>query len=66
MITNHIAPRFEPAGGYFKTETTMNKNLTSAIIIGFFVDLAFCFAPKIFSGQPIFPVHLSKLSKELL
>ena len=48
MFTNHIAPRFEPAVGYFKTETTMNKNLTSAIIIGFFVDLAFCFAPKIF------------------
>ena len=48
MFTNHIAPRFESAVGYFKTETPMNKNLTSAIIIGFFVDLAFCFAPKIF------------------
>jgi len=27
----------------------MNKNITSTIIIGFFVGLAFCFAPKIFA-----------------
>ena len=27
----------------------MNKNATSAIIIGLFVGLAFCFAPKIFA-----------------
>ena len=27
----------------------MNKNATSTIIIGLFVGLAFCFAPKVFA-----------------
>ena len=38
----------ESIGGFSKNKT-MNKNATFTIIIGLFVGLAFCFAPKVFA-----------------